>query len=72
MNELNDYTSEQVKSEINDYETTGKVKIIKLCPGCQGGEQDNPKGGLTDRIQYPDSPSRNFRASKSFDPPNKI
>ena len=41
---MNDYTSEQVKGEAHEYETTKKIKSIQLCPGCQGGEQDNPKG----------------------------
>ena len=49
MNELNDYTSEQVKSESGDYETTRRVKIMQLCPGCQGGEHDNPKGNIDAR-----------------------
>ncbi|TRY78188.1 hypothetical protein TCAL_04263 [Tigriopus californicus] len=43
LNNLNDYSSQQVKGEILEYETSFTLKSIQLCPGCQGGEQDNPK-----------------------------
>ena len=47
---LNDYTSESVRREQTEFEGgeggggPRVLRTIALCPGCQGGEADNPKG----------------------------
>ncbi len=42
---LNDYTTEKMKEEEQLYEQQ-KFRVIHLCPSCQGGGSDNPKGGI--------------------------
>ena len=48
---LNDYTSERVREEQAAFIGAGKdarepraLPTVPLCPGCHGGEADNPKG----------------------------
>ena len=44
---LNDYTSERVREEQTTFEADKDVRslpTVPLCPGCHGGESDNPKG----------------------------
>ncbi len=48
---LNDYTSESVRKEQTDLEGPNReMRTISLCPFCQGGEQDNPKGEINIQI----------------------
>ncbi len=54
---LNDYTSERVREEQAAFVGAGKdarepraLPTVPLCPGCHGGEADNPKG-MTEEIE---------------------